>query len=108
MKPHASVLFYGASFSIEVLVTLAHALPKNPEAVLYRDYGTGPSLYRICTLPFIEPEYGFIKHYGEEALAALPNVNDPHLADSRDVCIRRLQERLEYCEKLYKEGRWRY
>lgn len=96
-----------ASTATGVTVALAHALPNNPKAVLYLDDNTtGPSLHRICTLPFIEPEYAFIEDYGKRALAALRQVDDPYLLDSRDVCIRRLQESLDYCEKLYKEGKW--
>lgn len=90
-----------------VTIALAYALPNNPNAVLYLDdYTTGPSLARICTLPFIEPEYEFIRDYGKRTLAALRRVDDPDLLETRDICIRRLQESLNYCEKIYKEGKW--
>ena len=96
-----------ASASTEVMVTLARALSNNPKAILALDKKTiAPSLYNICGLPFIEPEYEFIKAHGKKTLKALRQVDDPELLDSRDACIRRLQEGLDYCDQLYKEGKW--
>lgn len=90
-------------------IALAHALPNNPKAVLQLDEDSmGPSLRRICTLPFIEPEYEFIKDYGERTLAALQKVDDPYLLEARDLCIKRLKKSLANCEKIYKEGKWTY
>ena len=90
-----------------VLVALAYALPNNPSAVLSLGNNTiGPSLARICDLPFIEPEYEFIADYGKRTLAALRQVDAPYLLEARDTCMRRLQKGLKYCEKIYNEGKW--
>ena len=96
-----------ASSGTEILIALARALPRNPKAVLYKDISSrSPSLHKICTLPFIEPEYEFISSYGERTLDALRQVDDPYLLDTRDLCIRRLQESLAKAEKVYNEGKW--
>ena len=88
-------------------IALAYALPNNPKAVLALDNNViTPSLYKVCRLPFIEAECEFINDYSKRTLKALRQVDDPELLDARDVCIRRLQEGLDYCDKLYKEGKW--
>lgn len=95
-----------AAATTEVIVSLAQGLSENPEAVLLQEIGPHISMLSICSLPFIEPEYDFITGYGEKTLAALRNVNKPHLIDSRDTCIRRLSEGLAHARKTHAEGRW--
>lgn len=97
-----------AAASTEVLVSLAYALPNNPQAVLSLAYARGPSLYEVCSLPFIEPEYAFIEDYGKRTLAALATVEEPYYLEPRDMCVRLLQDSLKYCEKLHKEGKWNW
>ena len=79
----------------EYLAATALALPKNPEAVLVlKNFPASGSLYHICSLPFIEPEDEFIISYAKRTLAALRRVDDPELRESRDTCMRHLQETL--------------
>ncbi len=90
-------------------VALALALPNNPKAVLELETGGGGrSLLAVCTLPFIEPEYDFIRAYGKKTLDALREVKDDYLLESRDTCIRRLQNSLEMAEKRKAEGKWQW
>jgi hypothetical protein len=96
-----------AANATELLVSFAYGLPRNPEAVLAQEVaGLGLSMLNVCTIPFIEPTYDFVKNYGEETLAALLRVDKPYLVDSRDTCIRRLREILDRSEKAFAEGRW--
>ncbi len=95
-----------AGTSDDVRMALANALPKNPKAVLCAEInGKYPSL-EVCSLPFIESEYYFVKDYGEGTLAALHLVDAPELLEVRDNCARVLRELLEAGEKDHKEGRW--
>lgn len=105
------VLYYispgtDAGSSTDVRISLAHALPNNPEAVLAAEINGKYPLVRVCDLPFIEPEYAFIVDYGNRTLAALRKVNKPELLEVRNNCEVMLKEGLANCEKIYKEGRW--
>ncbi len=87
---------------------LALALRYNPGEVLLLEQGIGISMLNVCSLPFVEPEYDFVKSYGQKALAALRKVDNPWLEESRATCLRRLQEQMDRAEKDYQEGRWGY
>ena len=112
----ADWIFYSAIYiapgtdagpSTEYTITLALALSNNPKAVLeLESSGPGRSLLSVCDLPFIEPEYAFIKSYGEKTLAALRGLDQPYLADSRDICLDRLEKSLASAAKAHAEGRW--
>ena len=96
-----------AAASTGLLVAMAFGLSKNPEAILLQEVaGIGLSMLNICTIPFIEPTYDFVMSYGEETLAALQQVDKPYLIDSRDTCMRRLQQTLTHCEETYAKGLW--
>ena len=97
-----------AGASEEFTDALAYALQHNPAAVLSLGEGYGAPLSIICSWPFIEPEYDFVLSYGEKALAALRKVDSPYYQESRDMCIRRVQEGFDFLKKEYREGRWGY
>ncbi len=81
-----------------LVIALATALPKNPEAVLDLEGGT-MSLKNVCSLPFIEPEEAFVKSYSAAALQALDSVKTPSLQVEAEVCRLRLTSVLELWEK---------
>ena len=95
-----------AGATTDVIVSLAYGLPNNPEAVLLLETSAHISMLPICNMPFIEPEYEFIMEYGKKTLAALRKVEKPYLIESRDTCMRRLQEGMSYAQKEHAAGRW--
>lgn len=97
-----------AGAATDVLITYATALPNNPQAILQLNLGRGDSLARVCNLPFIEPEYEFVRNYGEKTLAALQSVEEDYLLESRDLCARYLRESLDKAEAIWRSGRWVY
>lgn len=97
-----------AGATTDYIVSLAHALPNNPQAVLGLEGGAGRSLLQVCSLPFIEPAYDFITAYGKKTLSALKAVKEDHLQESRDTCMRRLQHSLEMAEQRHAEGKWQW
>lgn len=86
---------------------MRYALPIAPEAVLGLEAELGLSLHNICGSFFYGHSYEFVKNYGDRTKAALRQVKDPDLLDSRDNCLRLVQQYLNVSEKLYREGRWR-
>lgn len=96
-----------AGTTTDLIVSMAYGLSKNPSAVLAQgSHGFGFSLEQLCSLPFIEPTYDFVKNYGQETLEALQQVDKPYLTDARDTCIRRLRDSLGYCDEIYVKGEW--
>lgn len=96
----ASELYPGADAGTSegLIIALADALPKNPDAVLKLE-NTVISLKRICSLPFIEPEDAFIERYVVDTMTALDSVQDPGLRQAVQVCRRRLEEVLRHWEE---------
>lgn len=88
-----------AASSTAVIVTMAEALSNNPEAVLNLSFTTGPSLYRVCSFPFIEPDYEFLKDHTNKTMNALQAVNKSYLLDLRDYCMLTLRDSWNYIEK---------
>ncbi len=95
-----------AGATTDLLVALAFGLPRNPQAVLSQEVGLGLSMLSVCSLPFIEPTYDFVKSYGEETVAALLRVDEPYLLDARDTCLRRMREALDRAETVFASGHW--
>jgi hypothetical protein len=87
-----------AANSTAIIVTLATALSNNPEAVLNLGFSHGPSLYQLCSLPFIEPEDEFLEDYAHKTLHALQNIDKPYLLDLRDYCLRTLRASWNHSE----------
>lgn len=80
LRPYSDA---GASEMIDMSV--ASALPLNPEAIL-KLIGNGFELDRICTSPFIEPEPGIAEKYEKKALDALAHIKDPKLKNLAQKC----------------------
>ncbi len=76
-----------AGATSDIYITMAEALPNNPEAVLTTMLkGDGPSPFVVCTYPFIEPEKDFLIAYTEATRQALDAVHAPHLQKIRRLC----------------------
>lgn len=80
LRPYSDA---GASEMIDMSV--ASALPLNPEAIL-KLIGNGFELDRLCTSPFIEPEPGIAEKYEKKALDALAHIKDPKLKNLAQKC----------------------
>ena len=79
----------GASVGLENAVALA--LPKNPVAVL-KILGTDPAkdftVRRVCSIEtFIEVPEGKLRSHLRRAKAAVDQVSDPHLQQTRQACL---------------------
>ena len=78
----------GISESIHM--AFARAIPRAPQSVL-RLVGSGLTIDRICTSPFIEPEPGVAEEYERTALRALSHVRDPKLKSLAQSCSDRVR-----------------
>ena len=94
-----------AGASEDIMISLAYGLQNNPRAVLIMSQGQGIPVDSICTLPFIEPDAGFVESYGKKTVAALGKVNEPRLAGSRNECLRLLRDSLARAAQEYTAGR---
>jgi hypothetical protein len=74
-------------------IALAHALPRNPAAVLSVLDSQRRSLSpdRVCGLPFIEGDISDISAYRRDATAAVTKVTDAGLGVRRAACLAALQ-----------------
>ena len=82
----------GASETLSV--SLADALPRNPEAVLaVLDLTDGPVLGpgQVCSAPFYDDSKAASARYRRRALQAVKAIRDPRLNAARDACLTRLK-----------------
>lgn len=95
-----------ASATDDIVISFAYGLQTNPESVL-AFLGTDPgiSAEAVCSLPFIEPEPGFLDDYAGKAVAALRRVQKAALVPSRNECLRLLRENLARADGEYTAGR---
>lgn len=77
-------------------IALAHALPRNPRAVLaVLGVAGGPvsvSAGRVCGVPFIEDTVKDLTAYRRRAARAVRGVTDPSLVRARAACLSVLAE----------------
>lgn len=79
----------------DIIISLAYGLQGNPTAVLAAlGDDAGVSIESVCSLPFIEPDQGFLETYGERTLAALRKVGKRDLVLPRNECMHFLQDSL--------------
>jgi len=85
------------SMKIDIYISWALALPKNPQVILGLSAFEIP-LSQMCDFPIIEPEREWAAQYVKDTLAALEAIPDDAtmwnipLAIERDVCILRLKD----------------
>lgn len=85
-----------AGVAEELGISLAFALPKNPQAVLAvldSDDGHVLGAARVCGLPFIEDTVKDLRGYRRRALRAVSSVSDPALGPARTACLIHLRPR---------------
>ncbi len=83
-----------AASSEDLGISLADALPKNPQAVLsiLDQSKWAISFKSVCSIPFIEPEKDFYESYSKSALAAVKAVTNAGLAKQKALCLAELQK----------------
>ena len=91
-----------AGASEELAISLAEALPKNPDAVLgILDQSKATiSSGRVCSIPFIEPEKAFYESYAKAALAAVKAVSGAGLAKQKELCLAELQKTVRIAGRM--------
>ncbi|WP_151637052.1 hypothetical protein [Noviherbaspirillum aerium] len=81
-----------AGSATDLKISLAHALPKNPEGVLAL---TGSQEFlkveEVCGAPFIEPTDRFLQHYLVRARQAVAHLHEPALEAVQAACLARLE-----------------
>jgi hypothetical protein len=85
-----------AGYAASLLISLAKALPKNPQNVLpLIDAQPYLSVSQLCGAPFIEPEESFYQQYLKDTKEALENLKNPQLEQQRQLCLKKISALLK-------------